>query len=307
MRFALAVLFVGVTGLACSVSAPLMAEFEARHPQLERFAGHRLTDLRPYYLPLNGHLILFICRWPDGHRIPVSLPADASATDRRYLETALVAWEGAGLGISFERRWGEKLDGWGIEIVLRDDMIAYSTNTVTDCAVDLTQPVAPSVRRLEARIALASIHAARGDLRLAGSVIHELGHALGFQGHARRGSTAMLRDTNAIRRSGERALAGRTHSDATLQALYAVPSGSVVRNIPLSDTHVVDRLVALGRERGWIGPLLRVGDHEGRMQWYERNGTEIVVLLTPSAVIEVGAAVIVEVAGEAAPSSAPTV
>lgn len=279
MRVTLAVLFVTVTGFACSVSLPLMAEFEARHPQLKRFEGHRLADLRPYYLPLDGRLILFVCRWPDGRRIPVSLPADASPTDRRHLETALTAWEGAGLGISFERRWGEKLDGWGIEIVLRDDMIAYSTNTVTDCAVDLTQPVAPSARRLEARIARASIHAARGDLRLVGSVMHELGHALGFQGHARRGSTAMLRDTDAIRRSGERVLAGKTHSDATLQALYAVPSGSVVRSFPLSDTHVVDGLVALGRERGWIGPLLRVGDHEGRMLWYERDGTEIIVLL----------------------------
>lgn len=279
MRVTLAVLSLTVTGFACSVSPPLTAEFEARHPQLERFEGHRLADLRPYYLPLEGRLILFVCRWPDGRRIPVSLPADASATDRRHLEAALAAWEHAGIGISFERRWGEKLEGWGIEIVLRGDMIAYSANTVTDCAVDLTQPVASPARRVEARIALASIHAARGDLRLVGSVMHELGHALGFQGHARRGSTVMVRDTNAIRRSGERALAGKTHSDATLQALYAVPSGSVVRSFPLSDTHVVDRLAALGRERGWIGPLLRVGDRGGRMTWYERDGTEIIVVL----------------------------
>jgi len=53
----------------------------------------------------------------------------------------------------------------------------------------------------------------------------------------------------------------------------------VVRSFPLSDTHVVDGLAALGRERGWIGPLLRVGDHGGRMTWYERDGTEIIIAL----------------------------
>ena len=105
---------------------------------------------------------------------------------------------------------------------------------------------------LPARLVFASIQMARDDPRLAGTALHELGHALGFQGHASRGRTVMVRATDAVRLAGERVMAGKAFDDAAVGALYAVPSGSVVGRLPLAKqrTSSVDRLIAIGGRRG---------------------------------------------------------
>jgi hypothetical protein len=265
--------------LACGGGGPAREGLGLRHPELAAIEGHRLADTRPYYLPADGRLTLFLCRWPDSAVIPVALPPDADAEERRKLEAALAAWQGAGLGVSFERRTGN-LDGVGIEIRLRDDMLAYSANTVVDCAVD-ADGIRPDADPLPARVVLASIHLARADPRLTGSALHELGHALGFQGHPRssrrirgqvpRNESVMGRDTEVVRLVGERVLAGKAFADASLAALYALPSGTVVQRLPLSPegTEAVDRMLELGARGGLIGPLLRVGDDEGRVAWLD--------------------------------------
>lgn len=264
---------------ACADAVVDLGGLEARHPELARLDGHRLADVRPYYLPVAGSLVLFLCRWPDGATIPVELPADADADERRKLSAALDAWQGAGLGVRFEATTGG-LGGVGVEIRLRDEMLAYAANTVVDCAVE-ADGIAAAADPLPARVVFASIHVAHGDPRLAGTVLHELGHALGFQGHprpprrsrgrARGPRTVMSRDTDALRQAGERALAGKPFSDPTLSALYAVPSGTVLRRLALrrEDTEPVDRMLAVGRRLELVGPLLRVGDDEGRIAWYD--------------------------------------
>ena len=74
----------------------------------------------------------------------------------------------------------------------------------------------------------------------------------------------MSRDTDAVRLAGERALAGKPFSDSTLSALYAVPTGTVLRRLALrrEDTESVDRMLAIGRrlelELGPSGVLLLV-------------------------------------------------
>ena len=62
---------------------------------------------------------------------------------------------------------------------------------------------------------------------------------------------------------------GEAFADPTLAALYALPSGTVLARLPLSraQTRPVDRLAALGVERGWRGPRLQVGDAAGRVDW----------------------------------------
>jgi len=265
--------------MACGGAGPARDGLALRHPELAAVEGHRLADTRPYYLPAGGRLTLFLCRWPDSAVIPVALPSDADAEERRKLEAALAAWEGAGLGVSFERSTGD-LDGVGIEIRLRDDMLAYSANTVVDCAVD-ADGIGPDADPLPARVVMASIHLAHADPRLTGSALHELGHALGFQGHPRssrrirgqrpRNESVMARDTEVVRLAGERVLAGKAFADPTLAALYALPSGTVVQRLPLAPegTDAVDRMLELGARDGLIGPLLRVGDDEGRVAWLD--------------------------------------
>ena len=264
---------------ACADPVVDLEGLSARHPELAGLDGHRLADVRPYYLPVAGSLVLFLCRWPDGATIPVELPADADADEHRKLSAALDAWQGAGLGVRFQPTTGG-LGGVGIEIRLRDEMLAYGANTVVDCALE-ADGIAAGADPLPARVVFASIHVAHGDPRLAGPALHELGHALGFQGHprpprrsrgrARRPRTVMSRDTDALRLAGERVLAGKPFSDPTLSALYAVPTGTVLRRLALrrEDTEPVDRMLAIGGRLELVGPLLRVGDDEGRIAWHD--------------------------------------
>jgi hypothetical protein len=264
---------------ACADPVLNLEELGASHPELAGLDGHRLAEVRPYYLPAAGSLVLFLCRWPDGASIPVELPADADADEQRKLSAALDAWQGAGLGVRFElTRAG--LGGVGIEIRLRDGMLASLANTVVDCGVE-AEGIVAGADPLPARVVFASIHLARGDPRLAGAALHELGHALGFQGHPRpprhtrvaprAPRTVMVRGTEAVRLAGERVLAGRPFSDSTLSALYAVPSGTVLRRLALRREHTepVDRMLAIGRRLELVGPLVRVGDTEGLIAWYD--------------------------------------
>jgi hypothetical protein len=266
--------------LACAEPAWRVADLEARHPALGAVEGHRLADVRPYFLPMAGRLTLFLCRWPDAALVPVALPAGATPDEIAKLEAALAGWEAQGLGVRFERV--RRLEGAGIEIELVEGMLPAAANTVADCAVDASDPAALDADPLPARIALASIHLAKGDPRLAGAAMHELGHALGFQGHPSRGDTVMLTGTRAARDTSERLKHGEARRDAALTALYAVPSGTVLARLalPPGRTDPVDRLQAQAQREGWIGPLLRAGSTEGRVAWLDSSGRPITLGLT---------------------------
>jgi len=272
-RVAVPAVAAGVLG--CAEPAWDAARLEQHHPELTKLEGHRLADVRPFYWPAGDRLTLLLCRWPDAARIPVVLPRDATPDRRRRLEAALTAWEEAGLGIRFERT--AALAAGGIEIELVPDMLAWSANTEADCVVDPKG----SGDRLPARMAYASIQLARDDPRLVGTALHELGHALGFQGHPRRGTSIMGKDKNRLLHTGVRVLKGEGFEDATLAALYAVPSGTVLarRTLPPGHTEPIDRLLAVAAREGWRGPFLRAGDTEGLVSWRDGRGREVGVLL----------------------------
>jgi len=283
-----------LTALAgCAPSVWNVESLEAREPRLRALGAHRLGDATPYLLPVHDELVLFLCRWETQEPIPVSLPAEASPPQRHALEAALAAWENAGLGVRFARA---AAPGRGIELRFVTGSAegagaARTATTVADCALD---PFAASRgERIVARLVSASIELRSetrdalgrrvelSDAELAGSTLHELGHALGFQGHVRVGSSAMRRQVDEARRAGRRLLAGEAFRDPTLSALYAVPSGAVVGRValPAGRTQPVDRLLALARSGALVGPLVRMGDLEGQILLRDDDGAAYAIWL----------------------------
>jgi hypothetical protein len=264
---------------------------ETRFPALRDVPEHRLADAHPFVLPAASRVTLFFCRWPADTPIPVSLPLDASAEERTAIERALRAWEGAGLGIRFL-----PIDGGSapIEIRFEDEALAIGRggdmgNAVVDCLLaPLSQQTDPGVVR-DARLARARLRIARqtapswqGKARpltaaeLTGTVLHELGHALGFQGHARRGDTVMVREVEKIPRLGAALLAGERFADPTLRALYRVPSVAVLSSTPVDSwrTDLVDRMARLAEQEHLEGPYARVGESAARIFWRDHRGAE---------------------------------
>jgi hypothetical protein len=281
---------VALAAVACATGPWDIEALEARQPALAAISQHRLGDATPYLLPVPGGAVFFLCRWPGEAAIPVSLPPDATPEERAVLEAALRAWEGAGLGIRFAEG---AAPGAGIELRFIDPeagatSTSYAANTITDCAVEPAALSDEIGARVPARLVFASVYLWRGGFdaigrpvphsqdEFAGSALHEIGHALGFQGHAHIGRTVMVKELDAARRAGKRLLAGRPFEDHTLRALYAVPSGTVVKRFaaPLRATERVGSMARIASERGFAGPWVRVGDIDGQIAWRDAAGAE---------------------------------
>jgi hypothetical protein len=212
----------------------------------------------------------------------VSLPEDASDEERRGLETVMHAWEGAGLGVRFT---SGAPAGVGIHVTFIDPKGGttggYAANTITDCAVDPEALTRDPGGRLAAELVYASIHLWRGGYdnvgrkvshsneEFLGSALHEFGHALGFQGHAILGPTVMVKEVDSARWAGKALLKEKPFRDATLRALYAIPSGTVVKRVPIDEarTRRVEIMARIAAERGLRGPFVRVGDIDGQLAW----------------------------------------
>jgi hypothetical protein len=280
-RHGLALLGGGAFALACGGGWDV-GGLEERHPPLAALGAHRLGDATPYLLPLDGELTLFLCRWRTGRALRVSLPADAAPAERALLERALSAWQGALPGIAFERVAAPSEAE--IEVAFGASAPARTAETGADCALDLEAAGEPGA--LSAQLVAAHVWLRRSerdwrgrqvaltDEQLLGSALHELGHALGFQGHARRGRTVMLRSVDDVQLAARRLLGGEPFRDATVAALYRVPSGSVVerRTLPAGRTEQIDRLRSAARALRLAGPVVRVGDRGARITWRGADG-----------------------------------
>jgi hypothetical protein len=259
-----------------------LASLEARHPALERVGAAPLAELTPYFIAMEGELTAFVCRWPTGSRLGVEVVGDAHVDDLAVLDRALAAWGGAGLGIALERGALPV----AIEVHFADASEGRSGVAAVDCRVREA-----GVERVEASLAFASITLRRAALdwrghRVAlaeeerlGAALHELGHALGFQGHPRRGETVMLRSVDHVRWAGAGVARGEPFRDSALAALYALPSGAVLGRVvlPAGRTRELDaarrEASAAGRPDLWI----RVGDRAARFHW----GIASTVFLVP--------------------------
>ena len=253
----------------------------ARYPALGEVHGQRLGDATPYLLPLQGELISLLCRW-EVERIPVSLPPDASPEERHLLELALRSWERA-LGVVFAQGApaGEGIEIRFVEAAEPNRSVPRAAGTISDCAVSSF-----AGERLEAHLVFASIHlhryqtdvlgrsVAHTEAELAGTALHEIGHALGLQGHVQVGPSVMVRSVDEVRLSGRHLLRGVTLPAPTLRGLYALPSGTVVSRVPLSaaQTQPLDTLLLHAARARWSGPFVRVGDTVARIGWRDAEG-----------------------------------
>ena len=264
---------------ACAGEAVDLRALEARHPELRALGSHRLAEAKPYALPLGGDLTLFLCRWPTQAPISVSIAGEPDAAQREALAAALRAWEAAGLGVRFAPGEG----GRGIRVRWRDDIVTSQADTVADCAV--RGPPAPGEHEVPgARLVGASIHVARADPHPRETLLHELGHALGFQGHVVRGSTLMLAREAEVLARARRVTDSSPLDDAALRALYAVPSGAIVARVSVSreQTLPADRIRAAAAERGLVGPFARMGDRSGQLWWVDRGGRRLALRIEGS-------------------------
>jgi hypothetical protein len=299
---ALTLVASGVLGCTSSPAGWDLGELEDRHPAVEAIADHRLEEALPYFALSQDGLGLFFCRWSAQAPIPVWFPPEATPEQTAVFETALTAWEGAGLGIRFESQaWQGEPPRSGIVFELIDpltDRAASAANTIADCAipVEVAQPSdeAPG-SSVDAELQYASIQLTtrRLDLigrplslsstELLGAAVHELGHALGFPGHVARGPSVMSAhgQMDAARRWGKRIEAGETLEAPTLAALYAVPSGARVGFLPLTRAQLdpIRELSDVATRVAMSGPYGRVGETSARIFWRDETGRSAAVIV----------------------------
>src|SRR5205814_1588486 len=112
--------------------------------------------------------------------------------------------------------------------------------------------------------------------------VHELGHALGLQGHASRGKSVMARESYSVQKIGEKLNDEKPKplQEPAMQALYSLPSGVVIQARPLAPgaTKAVDAIAERAQAQGNARAIVRVGDHAAAVRW--GPGPELVYYLS---------------------------
>jgi hypothetical protein len=260
---------------------PAVLEAVAPPDSLPR--GHRLKDTPPHLVPSGDDLLLVLCRWDLARPLRVSLPPDAREQEFDLLRRALRAWQDAIPRLGFVEVVDDVPD---IEIRFAEASLAVqmpsgTANTIGDCAIPRERSLAPIGADVAAALHWASIHLRRTNSdaigrripldaeALLGTILHELGHALGFAGHVALGSSIMSASPETVRGVAASLMKGEPFHDASVAALYAVPSGFVVGSLPVSSegADLVQRLNALAGAAGFTGPFSRVGGDSARLLW----------------------------------------
>lgn len=299
--------------LACAAGSASRGGWDASAlattaPQLAALSGQRLGDLTPYPALAedaresgqgaeNGErgadaavsertLLLVTCRWPDDEGVPV-------------------LWEGLGEREAWARdalrSLSDGIAGVDLRLVLNPvsapgPRIEISTvaaegsagpdgvgDTWTEC--DMTRD-GPGRVRGTVRLARIAMRPGRTDVvgrwraverdAWTGGLMHEIGHALGFQGHVWSDASLLSRSEDRLRRAGRAAARGEASSDATLEALYRLHPGRILERRPLApSTRGWLRKIEEDLGEGARGPFAVVGDQRARLEWERVDGTRL--------------------------------
>jgi hypothetical protein len=292
-------LSLGVASLALwatACPAPLggwdVASLVAEEPALTDEAGKRLGDLIPYPAPDADGLSLLACRWPSDRPIPVRL--ELTGPHLEWATRALVSLSEGSRRFEFviestsASAVGNATEVRGIDVVGIVSHQASGPIGVGDTLVgcDVSDPRSDRFGSLTgARIEMRAFVRDQieepvevSDVDWTAAFLHELGHALGFQGHVRGGASILVRDQTLLRRAGRAALAGRPWPDPTLDALYTLEPGHVLGRRALSRQSQIwvrstnEDFEDAGHERRAV-----VGDRHARLEWRSasRSGLEL--------------------------------
>ena len=263
----------------------------AARPELAGRDIGRLGDATPYLLPVHDELVFFWCRWPLDAPLRVSLPRDANQHERELIDKALRAWEKVVSGLRFEVVEGNA----PIRLRFRETG-PEGARTAVDCEVE---PPFDGEGPLDARLVSAQIDLRRAERdpwgrpidlaahELVGSAAHELGHALGLQGHAQGGRSILVRETAEVRRAGERLQDDKELREPAMVALYSLQSGTVLerRRLAQGATAETDAIAERALAQGETRAQIRVGDRAAAVRW--GPGPDLVYYLNdPAEILE---------------------
>ena len=243
-----------------------------------------LARMHPYLWPSQGRVEWLTCRWTTEEPVGVAILGTREA-ETWSVRRALAAWEAVDLGVRFLEVPSDRAQILLVAVddpVARDDGSRGPGRTITDCRLD--ESATPRAKLVRSRIEVAravgpdelgKMHPLNSNEWL-GTWVHEIGHALGFQGHRRRGDDPMRLEPDFQRLVGERLRNGKPLVSPALRALYAQPSGTSLGSAAVAETRTrdADEIGRLAKAAGFEGPLLRSGDRAARIFWRGPRGRE---------------------------------
>lgn len=235
-----------------------------------------------YVYPSKGILRDFHCRWASDFPINISISGPPKA--RELIRLAMRAWEDLGLGLHFRETSRRKamilVNAW--ESPVANASGVGSGRAIADCYVHDTNPWYAELQSAQVDIALLTPKNIRGDTRaltdeeFTGLAIHELGHALGYQGHSDKRGAAMVRDRFISKLLGRRVLTKKKIKAPGVEQLYSLPAGRIRTRVQTGNwrTETIDKMSQIAKANGLQGPFVQVGDKAGRVFWRDRDGLE---------------------------------
>lgn len=287
--------WLGLLGCVAPMGGWDSAALLARFPEIEAIPGQRLGDLTPYPALVDGRVAMVACRF---ERPEPSIPVVISGEDwpSSWGASALDAVDAAVPAVSFERQGGAPVSP-GIHIRSMSAAggagPAGLADTRAECDVAASDGAGTEIRgtlvRSEIRIRRRVLgtwtreRAATAE-DWVGAMLHELGHALGFQGHAAVGASLVQLEQSRLRALGRRVLEGAPVAAPNVRALYALAPGTrlgVARLSPSSRSIVAEVVDELAERTRVYGPPVAsrsvVGDRHARLVWRWQEGGAIVL------------------------------